>query len=192
MTLQSQKLNKVFCFDIDGVIVDHALLKIQIASELGFDIAPEHTPSEIIKTVIPAPALNEIKFCIYHKPETALSAPLMKGALHGLKKIKASGFDYFLISRRRDADAAVELLKRRRIWPDYFNEKNTFFVLKPEDKDVQAKRLDITHYVDDELEILDALASVRHKFLFDPFNAFSEHSYIQVASWQEILGKLLK
>lgn len=165
---------KIIGFDLDGVIIDHTALKLRLAAERGFGLKPEQTPSDIIKCVIPPPILDELKKALYHNPKIAYTSPLMAGAKNNLAKIKGRKIPYFLISRRKDAKVAVNLLKRRGLWPEYFNKNNSFFVLKPEDKNIKALELGITHYIDDEITVLEQLTDIKNKFLFDRFNVFKD------------------
>ena len=62
----------------------------------------------------------------------------------------------------------------------------------PEEKDIQARKLSITHFVDDESKVLDCIQSVRHKILFDPLNIFSDdETYIRISSWDDLTPHLL-
>ena len=72
------------------------------------------------------------------------------------------------------------------LWPKYFNESNAFFVVEPIEKNIKAKELGITHYVDDETKILNVLEDVPNKFLFDHMNVFPEGNYAKVTSHEEL------
>ncbi len=179
-------------FDLDGVIVDHTTQKIRLAAKQGFKLKPEQTPSDIIKQIIPPSFLHEIKRALYHDLKIAYLSPLMPGVKNNLAKIKRRKIPYFLISRRQDAKIAANLLKRRGLWPSYFNKNNSFFVLKPEDKNTKALELGITHYIDDELNVLERLADVENKFLFDKFNVFKDADYYaRIQSWKELAKYLI-
>lgn len=81
---------------------------------------------------------------------------------------------------------AKKILSKHSMWPRYFNDKNSFFVDKPEDKNKEAIRLGLTHYVDDELRVINILNDVPNKFLFDPFNVLEKANYYtSVKSWSE-------
>jgi len=50
---------------------------------------------------------------------------------------------------------------------------------------------DNTIYIDDQPSVLAELASVRRRFLMDPYDAYSDDaSYRRVASWREFLNAL--
>ncbi|MDO8467151.1 MAG: hypothetical protein Q7S83_03385 [bacterium] len=184
---------KIIGFDMDGVIIDNTANKIRIAKKFGIDLKPEDTPADFIESVVPEDILKEIRPLLYDNPEVALSADLVLGAKEGLGKVKASGVPYFLISRRRNAELAIGLLKKHGIWPTYFNEGNAFFVHKPEEKNEHAIRLGINFYVDDQPSVLEKLTAVPEKFLFDRFGKFGElpFAHKKIASWDELLVHFL-
>ncbi len=184
--------NIILGFDMDGVLVNNTLPKIRLAKSLGFRLSPEQTPSEVIPSYLPAPVLRELQGNLYDNIEEALRTPLMSGAKGILAAVQKSGIPYFLISRRRVPHIAEAILKRHGLWPRYFSEKNAFFVLEPEDKDEKASELGITHYVDDELKIINRLASVKNRFLFDQFNIFEKAAnYTKISSWGEFKEHVL-
>lgn len=181
-----QKNNIVLGLDMDGVILDHTGLKITLARNLGFDILPHQTASEIIKTVLPEQSLRTLHFSLYSDPDTCFATFVMRGAGTLLEELGKQKIPYYLISRRRDPDMAIAVLREKELWPHYFNEQNSFFVEKPEDKNTKARALGITHYLDDEPKVLHALVDVPHRFLFDPHNAYPAHDhYTAVRSLQE-------
>ncbi|OGN07942.1 MAG: hypothetical protein A3C61_02265 [Candidatus Yanofskybacteria bacterium RIFCSPHIGHO2_02_FULL_39_10] len=173
-------------FDMDGVILDNADSKIRIAKSLGFDIKLHHTPSEIIRTILPQVVLEKLQSILYDNHEVALSTPLMRGVRTIMADLSKKNIPVFLISRRKIPKVAIKILKKHLLWPKYFNDKNSFFVMHPEDKNFQAAQLGVTHYIDDELKIINALSSVKNKFLFDQFNVFDgADNYTKINSWPE-------
>ncbi len=178
-------------FDMDGVLIDHAGAKMLIADTFGITLAPEQTPSDIMRRVIPRDIWREIQQLLYDSEQYALRPPVMQGARPALQEITEKEIPFFLISRRKNPAVAVALLEKRGLWPLFFNEKNAFFVDAPEDKNVKALELGITHYLDDELRVLEVLADVENKFLFDKYGAFPDaESYSKIRSWKEFLEKL--
>ena len=172
---------------MDGVIVDNASLKMSVARDLGFTLRLKDTPSEVIKEVLPSHTLRKLQKIIYEDPEVSLMPPLMKGIKTILSGIKKKKLSYYLISRRKVPDVAISLLKKHGLWPSYFNEKNSFFVSEPEDKDKIAAQLGITHYIDDQVKVINALSSVKNKFLFDSLDIFKDADhYIKVKSWADM------
>jgi len=179
--------SKILGFDMDGVIVDNCPLKVRIAKDLGYKITLTDAPSEIISKILKPEDVRKLQLALYHNLETSLDAELMPGIVTLLNKIQESQTPFFLISRRLEPNIAVELLKARGIWPKYFNKSNAFFVVEPEDKNIKAKELGATHYVDDETKILAILKDVPNKFLFDNLGVHSHSdAYTKVASHAEL------
>lgn len=176
-------------FDLDGVIINHAVLKVRMAEEFGHELKIKQTNSEIMKNLLPAEIYKKIQYFLYEHPERGVTQPLMAGVRENLRKVRES-FPYYLISRRHSEQGkrnAVELLKIHKLWPDYFNEKNVFFVSLRGDKNIKARELGITHYVDDERKVLEKLFDVENKFLFDPFGALKAPAGCEtVGSWDEL------
>lgn len=191
LVMEKKRLTKVIGFDLDGVIVDHTDLKIELAASCGWKLRREETPAAVLPAVVPVEVLEEIRR-IYSEPEIALRASLMEGARVGIERVRASHTPYFLISRRRIPAHAIKLLALRGLWPSIFNETNAFFVTTPEEKNECAKRLGITHYVDDEYDVLEKLVDVRERFLFDPLGVWGHiNKYPRLTSWNAIIEYLL-
>lgn len=184
---------KFIGLDLDGVIINHALTKIKLAKKFGFKLKPEETPSEIIESIIERPILDKLLQTLYHDPKFFKTASLMPGVKSGLLKLQKNGLPFVLISRRRESIPAIEALKYHGLWPRFFNENNAFFVVKPEDKNIKAREMRITHYADDETGILEKLVDVENRFLFDNLGAFEKSSgYTIVKSWKELINRFLK
>ncbi len=179
---------QIIGFDLDGVIIDHSFLKCSLSAQFNIILKPEQTASIIFNRVVPPDILKKVSHSIYNDLEISLRASLMPGAAEGLARVKASGLPFFLISRRSDGLLALKLLKKLNLFPEIFNNDNTFFVATDEEKDVEARKLGITHYIDDKISVLDKLASVENKFLFDQFNIFPDAQYDRASSWQELLN----
>ncbi len=173
--------------DMDGVIIDHTENKIALAKEIGFVIHPDDTPSDTIRKLIPEQFLNTFWDALYNNPKTALDAKLMSGVEDGLELLQNKRIPFVLISRRKDPFVAAELLKARGLWPRFFRDDNAFFVQEIEDKNTIAQARGVTHYVDDDIQVLDVLHDVRNRFLFDPQANFPASSgYLRVSSWPEL------
>jgi len=177
---------KIIGFDMDGVIIDHVSNKIRSAKKFGFKITKKQTPTEIIRTLIPQPEYGKFQTYLYNHPVNGLRPKPMPGVKKVLSVMKKSGVPFFLISRRKKHHISKILLKKNGLWPKYFNKDNTFFVDEIEDKEIKAKELGITHYIDDERKVLTALVSVKNKFLFDYLGAFPDSEYKRISSWKEI------
>lgn len=182
---------KIIGLDLDGVIIDHSERKLRLAEEFGIAIAPEQTPSDIFKRLIPRDIYNQIEPLLYDHPEAHRLSPLMEGAKDGLEKIKNIA-PYFLISRRKIKETAINALCFHGLWPDFFNVKNTFFVIHPEEKNIKARELGVTHYVDDQPTVLDCLFDVPNKFLFDKFDVFSNKGGMRIKNWSDLIDRLQK
>lgn len=186
-----KKFNPVIGFDMDGVLLDNSDAKIKLAKKHGFELKLHHTPSEIIKTILPQVILEKLQKTLYDNQPVALSVPLMRGTRTILSELNKNKIPIFLISRRKLPEIAIKILKKHLLWPRYFNEKNSSFVIHPEDKDKEAVKIGVTHYIDDELKVINALINVPNKFLFDPFNVFEKADhYIKVKSWAEFKKKV--
>lgn len=187
--MKSHVDNKILGFDMDGVLVDNCPLKVKIVNKMGYAIKLADAPSEIIKNILKPEDMKALQVVLYHDSKMSLGAKLMPGVAELLHQIKLKNTRYYLISRRSDPPIAIELLCARGLWPKYFNESNAFFVVKPEEKNIKAKELGITHYVDDETKILNVLADVPNKFLFDHLRVFPEADYYAKVSSHAELAK---
>lgn len=184
---------KIIGLDLDGVIINHAPAKIKLAKKFGFNIKPKETQSEIIKTLIDNPTLKQIQKHLYHDPRFFKSTPLMRGVKSGLLELRNNKLPFILISRRTEPEIAIAALKYHKLWPRFFNENNTFFVIALEDKNIKAREIGVTHYADDETGVLEKLVDVKNKFLFDNLGVFKDVSvYIRVKSWKELIEHFLK
>lgn len=187
MTPNIKDAQIIIGFDLDGVIVDHTKEKIKIASDFGFSISSNQAQADLIKKIIPRDALLNILQKLYGEVS---SQSLFAGAKEVLFKLKNANIPIYIISRRRvgkNREMAIEILKNRGLWPEVFNEENVFFVDKPADKNEVAKRLGVTHYIDDESGVLDVLIDVKNRYQFDPFGDLKGISkYICLSNWHEI------
>ncbi len=181
----------VLGFDMDGVLIDHADSKMRVAGKFGIDLKPEQTPSDVMHKLIPYEINQQIQNLLYDDRRYALRPLAMRGARTALKEITEKGTQIFLISRRKNPKVAIELLEKHGFWPDFFHEKNSYFVDEPEDKNRRAIELGITHYLDDEIRVLEKLADVPNRYLFDKYQIYPDNDlYRRVFSWQEFLSHL--
>ena len=187
MNKKQVKNNIVMGFDMDGVIIDHSGQKIFLARNAGFNIKRTQTPSELMTNFMPLPQYRELQNLLYEDPEICLASPLMPGVKQTLTVVQKKNIPLFLISRRRSGSIGVKLLTKHGLWPKYFNESNTHFVKEVYDKETTAKKLGITHYIDDEQKVLNALISVKNKFLFDALGVFKNSGHARVESWKDII-----
>lgn len=187
--MKSHVDNKILGFDMDGVLVDNCPLKVEIANKMGYRIQLTDAPSEIIKDILKPEDMKALQAALYHDLKMSLGAKVMPGIVDLLRQIKSQNILYYLISRRSAPHIAIELLKARGFWPKYFNKSNAFFVGEPEEKNIKAKELGVTHYVDDETKILNILSDVPNKFLFDHLQVFPKALYYTKVSSHAELAK---
>lgn len=180
-------MDKIIGLDLDGVIVDHSGLKIELAGAKGVELTREQTPSEIMKDLFPLTIWRGIMHELYGNLEVSLKAPLMAGAEDGLRTIKENGEKYYLITRRRSMEMIKAVLSAKGLWGSYFDENNVCMAATPEDKDTESKVRGITHFADDEQKILRVLGSVENKVLFDPYKVFTDGEFKTVSSWPELI-----
>lgn len=191
MNLSNNK--KIIGFDMDGVILDHSVQKVRLSEKFGYKLDLLETPSYVMHEKIEDKNVyREIQSILYDDPIEAFKSPLMNGSFDTLSFIKNSGKTFYLISRRKKHDVAKNILMHHKLWPTFFNDKNTFFVSEPIDKEIVAKRLGITDYIDDEEKILDVLDSVKNKFLFDQFGIKEGQmsKYKTLNNWEDVLTVL--
>lgn len=191
--MKNSNEKKIIGFDLDGVIINHAPAKVKLAKRFGLKLKLAQTQSEVIKTLIDDKTLKQIQKHLYHDSEFLKSISLMRGAKTGLLKLKNKNLPFVLISRRSEPEMAVAALKYHKLWPGFFNDKNAFFVAEPEEKNMKAREIGVTHYVDDETGVLEKLVDVENCFLFDNLGVFKNtDSYIRVKSWKELIEHFLK
>jgi len=185
------KNKKIIGFDLDGVIIDHTESKLELAKQLGFSLTPEQTPSDVMKTILPHDLWRNLQHSLYNTEVVLGSASLMPGVLQVFEKMRDQNIPYALISRRHIPEQAINFLVQNSLWPGFLNAENTFFVPSKEDKNRKAAELGVTHYIDDELSVLEVLESVPHKFLFDHLNAFQQSNrFPRITSWDILLESL--
>lgn len=141
-----------------------------------------------------------------------LEAPQMENAFASIRKLIAvkegrlpgqfDPSDVFIVSRADPASALRTLrwLEHHNFYEEtgFLDENNVFFCLERGDKAPIARRLGLTHFVDDRLEVLGKLKEVvPHRFAFCPSDReVHYHGQVlaevtRVASWQEVLVHLL-
>lgn len=157
---------------MDGVLIDIAPIKRQIARELGYKISLPQTHSHLMQRIIRPDDRQKIAKIVYDDPVVGLRPQLMRGALAILREFKNRNIPFILISKRINSKIAYQLICYLGLWPKFFNANNTFFVRKVDDKNTIAQKFNVTHYIDDRSDYLDAVQCVPNRFLFDPFGQF--------------------
>jgi hypothetical protein len=196
--MTSQEDNFIVGFDLDGVIIDHTPNKLVLARQYGVMLSPEETHSEIISQHLSPERYSAFQDELYGDSDLALSASLMAGAFDVLTRLKNEGVPFVLISRRRKPENAIALLSRRRLWGQLvdehntlFNEENTVFVRTAAEKNTAAVAWNITHYIDDERKVLEAMPSVPTRLLFDAFEQFTdEKQFPRLFNWEMLYEAL--
>lgn len=185
MTRDINNVKKIIGFDLDGVIVDHSGAKIKLANSAGFKIKQEETPSDIFRKILPKDKFLKIQTILYGQMSDQL---LFEGAKDTLEQLQKRQIPIYLISRRRPGAAremAVQIMKNRGLWPSIFNNSNVVFVETKEEKNYAARRLKVTHYLDDEEDVLKTMNIVPNRFLFDPFDTNKNTSFKEIRNWKE-------
>lgn len=174
-------------FDLDGVIIDHTQNKMQIASRYGIPLAPEDTHAEHMGAHFTPELYREIKSQLYDSTHEALGAPLMAGAFATLAKLREQGIQYFLVSLQKNPMHASHLLEERGLWGTYFTPENTLFAKNADEKHALASQIGVTHFIDDEPNILDIMTTIPYRILFDSRSLFPDkNEYEHVHSWSEL------
>lgn len=190
--MRNKETRTIVGFDLDGTILSNFKVKLRVAKAMGVNLLPEQTPAELIMNYFPEDLYRKFQNTVYDSKE-ALSPVLMKGVGSILADLKKKKIPFYLISRRKSPEPAIKVMQKLELWPKYFNKKNSFFVHRPEDKDKKAIELGVTHYIDDELKVINALQNVPNRYLFDQFDVFKKADhYIKIGSWSEFKKHLFK
>lgn len=185
--MHSDSDNIVVGFDLDGVIIDHTQNKIMIASRYGIVLTPGETHAEHMGERFSSEMYREIKSQLYDSTHESLDAPLMEGAFSTLATLREHEIPYFLVSLQKDPMHALHLLEERGLWGSYFTPENTFFAHDKEEKHAIATSIGVSHFIDDEPNVLDIMMLIPNRILFDARNLFPEkNEYHHVQSWEEL------
>ena len=184
---------KIIGFDLDGVILDHTANKIRLAAQYGVTLTPEETHAERMGGFFSEDIYRAIKAELYNQTDGREASPLMKGAFAGLATLREHNVPYLLISLQQNPMFAQHLIELHGLWGTYFTQENTFFAKDGNEKSLRARDLGVTHYVDDEGNILDLMQSVSTRVLFDSFDQFPDReNFVRVTNWGELTETLLK
>ena len=181
-------------FDLDGVIINHTFVKIELAKKFGLTLLNEsETHADNLYRLLGLAKYVEFKHYLYDDPETSGSAVIMPGAEQVFRALVKREMPFAVISRRRgNYDIPIDLLRKNGLWPGTLNPQNVFFVQNREDKNTKAVSLGISHFMDDELRALKELVDVPVRYLFDPYNVATDCPYVRVASWEEFYDSISK
>lgn len=179
-------------FDLDGVIIDHTEIKLETAKSLGYKLKKEESHSLKMKDKMEIEDYRKLQKIIYGE-ETLKSKPV-KDSLESIGYLKNLGHSLFIISRRNSEfqSFALEWLNRNKVLLDIPLVKIKF-VKEDKDKNTEASKLGLSVFLDDSIDVLLCLNSVKEKFLLDPFMDYKKvPSYIhQISSWKEFMEKIL-
>lgn len=168
-------------FDMDGVLIDHTPTKVLLARQAGYALEPYETTSDHLRRVMPEAVRRPLQEKLYGDPAYAFQSPMVPGVGELLASLHGRGIPFVLISRRKDPGIARQILERHGLWGVYFTDANAVFVERIADKETACVQRGVTHYIDDEADVLAALTSVAHRYLHDPFGR-AEPS----ALWQRV------
>jgi len=133
--------------------------------------------------------------------EKYLSSPPVDNVFDSLRILNTEIFNgnVFLVSKcREEAEQLIKLWFKKH---DFYSQtgikpENTYFVRERKEKDIVCRKLGITHFIDDRLEVLSHMVgSTPNLYLFQPdpleveeFKKFLPR-VIMVDSWDEVLKK---
>lgn len=173
-------------FDLDGVIVDHSFVKIQLAQKFGFTVNKYQVYPDNLYRLLGPDKYYEFTHCLYDDPQIAMKGVIMRGSKSVLGKLKKRNIRFAVISRRKNNhDIPINLLRKHGLWPDILNRQNVFFVQNRGDKNTKAISLGISHFMDDDWEVLEQLTGVLNKYLFDPYGIAPDCCFKKIVSWRE-------
>jgi hypothetical protein len=122
----------------------------------------------------------------------------LRGAIPALRRI--FGDNIFVVSRVNDESGAlksIEFLRDQKLFgPEGLipSIANVRYCLKRQDKAPIAEQLGLTHFVDDRMEVLHHMQSVRFRYAINPtedqLKNFPTKDVAVVNCWQELLAML--
>lgn len=176
--------------DFDGVIVDHCENKLKLAKDMGFDIAPWQTNTNIMKQFVPEPHYREVQEMIY-----TILTPKAPPVVESLERIKELGGELYIVSARRSGSIryAHEWMGQHGIF-DVIPAERVFFCGSSSEKGDYCRRLGIEAFLDDKLTVLEVLDDDVHKFLFDNHGSLEQfglkHDYSAIRAWKDFSKQL--
>lgn len=128
--------------------------------------------------------------------EAALTTPACPGALEGLTALVGlfGGENTWLVSKcgAKVADRSLRWLAAHEVYARTgLREGHVVFVRERKDKAREAVRLDLTHFVDDRLDVLHHLAGlVPERFVYGEQSARAPAGVIPCPSWAEVVRQV--
>lgn len=179
--------------DFDGTIADHTVAKLLLARELGVDLALHQTASEALKTVMPSHLYQEFQKRLYGEL-SHMASPLPYA--HGvIARLVREGHAISIVSRRGSDSQDQARAWLLRNFQGLISLRRIYFVAKDQEKNDVCKAKRISVFLDDQAEVLSYLASVRRRFLIDPFAHLrieAPQSVTVVPGWSEFYRMLLR
>src|SRR3989338_10659012 len=101
-------------FDLDGVIINHMFVKIELAKKFELTLLNEsETHADNLYRLLGPAKYAEFKYYLYDDPKTAGSAIIMPGAEHVLRALVKREMPFAVISRRKgNYDIPISLLRK--------------------------------------------------------------------------------
>ncbi len=105
-----------------------------------------------------------------------------------------------LCSREEIARIALRTEEKTRLWLAHHNLLDVLgldpealhFCRKRPDKGPICKRLGVTHFIDDRMDVLTHLTSVRHRILFGPQDEdVKTKGVVRALTWSDVAARLL-
>ncbi|MFH1047222.1 MAG: hypothetical protein V1738_02865 [Patescibacteria group bacterium] len=176
--------------DFDGVIVDHSEHKLQLARELGYELEPWQTNTNIMKKFVSESEYRGIQEKIY--TELSLVAPPIAEALEHIRQL--GGEPLILSARRSDTvQHALQWMKQHDLF-EVIPVERVHFCAKSSQKGDYCRRLGVEVFLDDKLAVLDVLDSNVKKFLFDHHDSVRQsglaHPHQVISGWAEFVNTL--
>jgi len=117
----------------------------------------------------------------------------MPGVIEGLRLLqRVFGTEMYVVSRC-PYDKWIDATRWLDVHlPGFFRPYQVHYCLKREEKAIICREIGITHFVDNQLEVLSYMADVRHRYLFQPtaenIGDFAQHlMQVRTAeSWTEL------
>jgi len=131
-----------------------------------------------------------------------LETPEIPGAINAIRQLveKRFGGSVFLVSKAgpRTRVKTMRWLKHQRFFERTgVKTKHVIFCSERSEKETICRRLDITHFIDDRVDVLIHLKSVPHRYLFEPTSPQGGTSRFprsteRVSDWNDVLRALLQ
>jgi hypothetical protein len=150
--------------DLDGVLIDHHGHKCQLARERGIELERWQANSNLMRDFVPDRVYKDIRDSLYARLTT--EAPPVAGALEYLPLLNA---EIYIISARRSGNIryAQDWLLQHGVY-NAVPADHIFFCGSGAEKSGICRRLGVSLYLDDRLNVLELLPDETKKILFDP------------------------